>query len=364
MLIHPHVNAHTENPIDDIGGHICLGCLHNLDVAELLGRSPVKTTLNLVGPLIRGRSVLITGAGGTIGAELARQVSAYAPARVCFLDRDESALHATELSIAHSGLLTSEPYVLCDIRDREALADIFTRYRPDIVFHAAALKHVPMLERFPEEGWKTNVVGTAHVLGEALRMGVTTFVNISTDKAADPSTVLGQTKRLGEMLTAHAAEEGTGRYVSVRFGNVLGSRGSVLETFAYQIAHRLPVTVTDPEVTRFFMTINEACRLVLEAATIGHDGHALVLEMGEAVRIADIATRLIDRAGSSSPIVYTGLRPGEKMREVLFSQAENPRPTQHPAIRAVAVPPIDPRDIAPSYAHMPMMKERTSCAHM
>ena len=216
-----------------------------------------------------GHVVLITGAGGSIGSELARQVRRLGPAELILLDRDESALHAVQLSLYGSGMLDTDDMVLCDIRDQEALEAVFSQHRPDVVFHAAALKHLPMLEQYPAEGWKTNVLGTLNVLRCAHQAGVQHLVNISTDKAADASCVLGQTKRLAERLTAWFALHYSRKYLSVRFGNVLGSRGSVLDTFKAQIERGGPLTVTHPEVTRFFMTIPEACELVLQAGAIG-----------------------------------------------------------------------------------------------
>jgi dTDP-glucose 4,6-dehydratase len=316
--------------------------LRQATIDDLLGRRPIQTDLAGIREALRGRVVLVTGAGGSIGSELARQVHSLGPDRLVLLDRDESALHHLELSLFGSGLLQSDDIVLCDVRDEVALRRVFRHHRPDIVFHAAALKHLPMLERFPDEGWKTNVLGTAHVLACAAAGGVRRFVNISTDKAADPVCVLGQTKRLAERLTAHHAAALGLPYVSVRFGNVLGSRGSVLDTFRAQIERGGPVTVTDPNVTRFFMTIPEACELVLQAAVIGRPGDALVLDMGEPVRIEAVARRLIEESGRSIDVVYTGLRPGEKLHEVLFSGGERGRPSAHPLISQVAVPPLDP----------------------
>jgi dTDP-glucose 4,6-dehydratase len=231
---------------------------------------------------------------------------------------------------------------LCDIRDRDALMEVFQREQPDVVFHAAALKHLPMLERFPEEGWKTNVLGTINVLRCAAEVGVRRLVNISTDKAADPTNTLGRTKRLAERITAWYAMQSDLPYVSVRFGNVLGSRGSVLDTFRHQIARGGPVMVTHPEVTRFFMTIPESCELVLQAGAGGNPGDALVLDMGEPVRILDVARHLIAESGRDVPIEFTGLRPGEKLHEALFSAQEAGAPGPHPLVRRVAVPPLDP----------------------
>jgi FlaA1/EpsC-like NDP-sugar epimerase len=233
-----------------------------------------------------------------------------------------------------------------DIRDEQALAKVFDLHRPEIVFHAAALKHLPMLERFPDEGWKTNVLGTLNLLRLAARHDVSHFVNISTDKAADPTSVLGATKRIAEQLTAWQASQSDGRYISVRFGNVLGSRGSMLHTFNAQIDAGGPITVTHPDVTRYFMTIPEACELVIQAGAMGGSGSAMVLEMGEPVKILDVAKRMISLSGARGvDIVFTGLRPGEKLHEVLFSDDEAAVRTEHPMVRSVQVPSLDPAEL-------------------
>ena len=328
-----------------IGGRVTLGALREFNVADLLGRRPVSTDLREVGTYIRGRVVLVTGAGGSIGSELARQVKQLGPSKLVLLDRDESALHAVQLSLYGSGLLDTDDIVLCDIRDYSALRAVFEAQRPEVVFHTAALKHLPMLERFPEEGWKTNVLGSGNVLRCAREVGVAHYVNVSTDKAADPTSILGRTKREAERLTAWYALQSGLPYLSVRFGNVLGSRGSVLYTFRAQIERGGPVTVTDPEVTRYFMTIPEACELVLQAGAIGHPGDVMVLEMGEPVRIVDVAKRLIAESGRDIPIEFTGLRHGEKLNEVLFSTLEEGTRSTHPLISCVSVPPLDPVDL-------------------
>ena len=237
-------------------------------------------------------------------------------------------------------LLDTPDVVLADIRDFERLRQVFHERAPDVVFHAAALKHLPMLEQYPEEAWKTNVLGTLHVLDAARESGVGVFVNVSTDKAANPTSVLGYSKRIVERLTSAVAHEAPGRYVSVRFGNVLGSRGSVLTAFADQIDKGGPVTVTHPQVTRYFMTIPEAVQLVIQAAAIGQDGEALVLEMGEPVRILDVARQLIALSGRDIDIVFTGLRPGEKLHEDLLGAGETgvvPRTSARPARRRSSV---------------------------
>jgi FlaA1/EpsC-like NDP-sugar epimerase len=320
-----------------------------IDPADLLGRRQVDTGPEIdqvVGHTLAGRRVFVTGAGGSIGAELCRQVHRFGPAELFLLDRDESALHAVRLSIHGTALLDSPDLILADIRDPDAVRRALLDARPDVVFHAAALKHVPMLERFPLEAWQTNVLGTLNVLDAATAAGVSTFVNISTDKAANPACVLGRSKRIGERLVAHAGRRTGGRYLSVRFGNVLGSRGSMLITFAEQLARGGPITVTDPEATRYFMTIPEAVRLVVHATTIGRSGEVLVLDMGAPVRIADVASQLMQLAGQTTQIVYTGLRVGEKLHEELLGDGEWGECRRHPAITHIAVPPMDPAWLA------------------
>lgn len=330
---------------DIVGGKVDLSDLHKLDVTDLLGRAQIKTNLGEISGYLSGKVVLVTGAGGSIGAEIARQVHRFGPKELVMLDRDESGLHGTQLSIFRQGLLDTPNMVLCDIRDAEALDKVFADHRPEVVFHAAALKHLPMLEQYPLEGWKTNTLGTLNVLRAARQYGVTRFVNISTDKAADATSVLGKTKRLAEELTAFFAREYGLTYLSVRFGNVLGSRGSMLHTFTAQIDAGGPITVTHPEITRYFMTIPEACELTIQAGAIGEPGDVLVLDMGEPVRILDVAKNLIALSGKKIDIVFTGLRPNEKMHEVLFSEDEHRSATSHELISRVAVPPLNPAEL-------------------
>ena len=325
---------------------VSLGQLREFNVEDLLGRRPIRTDLSEISDYITGKVVLVTGAGGSIGSELSRQVHRFAPSKLILLDRDESALHALQLSIYGVGLLDTDDMVLCDIRDKAALLQVFRHHKPEVVFHAAALKHLPMLEMYPLEGWKTNVRGTLNVLDAAHETGVDTLVNISTDKAADPTNVLGQTKRIAERLTSWYAGQYGVRYQSVRFGNVLGSRGSVLHTFRSQIERGGPVTVTHPDVTRFFMTIPEACELVLQAGAIGRPRDVMVLDMGEPIRIVDVARRLIEESHRTDiEITYTGLRHGEKLHEVLFSALEEGEPSDHALIRRVTVPEMAPSEV-------------------
>jgi len=316
--------------------------LRDVDLGDLLGRRPVELDQAAIAEQISGRSVLVTGAGGSIGSELCRQIARFGPAKLLLLDRDESALHATQLTLTGHGLLDGDDTLLVDIRDREALGHLFQQHRPEVVFHAAALKHLPLLERYPLEAWKTNVVGTLNVLEAAEEAGVGTFVNISTDKAANPTCVLGYSKRVAERLTADFARRSMGRFVSVRFGNVLGSRGSVVPAFTAQIAQGGPVTVTHPEVKRFFMLIPEACQLVLQSAAIGSDGEAMVLDMGEQLKIVEVANTLVRLSGRTDiEISFTGLRPGEKLAEELFYPGETREQTAHPLVSSVLVPMID-----------------------
>jgi FlaA1/EpsC-like NDP-sugar epimerase len=325
-----------------VPAHVGISDVRDLDVTDLLGRHQIETDLESIADYLIGRRVLVTGAGGSIGAELCRQLATFGPSELIMLDRDESALHAVELSIYGKALLDGDNTVLADIRDAESIRRIFEQRRPQVVFHAAALKHLPMLEKSPDEALKTNVWGTLTVLEEAARVGVERFVNISTDKAANPSSVLGFSKRLAEGATSAVAEQSMGTFLSVRFGNVLGSRGSVLTSFAAQVASGGPVTVTDPRVTRYFMTIKEAVQLVIQAAAVGSDGEVLVLDMGEPVSIDAVARQVIELSGKRVEVVYTGLREGEKLHEVLFGVGEVDERPAHPLISHTGVPRIDP----------------------
>ena len=326
--------------------------LRALDLTDLLGRRPVDLDTRAISEGINGKVVLVTGAGGSIGSELCRQISRFGPRRLLMLDRDESALHAVQISITGQGLLDSDDVILADIRDAERMHEVFQQHHPDLVFHAAALKHLPLLEQYPMEAWKTNVLGTLNVLEAATASGVSTFVNVSTDKAANPGCVLGYSKRLTERLTSDFASRDDGTYVSVRFGNVLGSRGSVVTAFTAQIEQGGPVTVTHPDVERYFMLIPEACQLVLQAAVIGTDGQVMVLDMGTPSKIVDVAHTLIELSGREDvEIVYTGLRPGEKMSEELFTPGEDIRQSAHPLVSHVDVPSITPAVILEKDQH-------------
>ena len=311
-----------------------------LDVGQLIGRNEVHVVSPAAAKVIEGRCVLVTGAGGSIGSELCRQVFAFQPRRLVMLDHDESNLHRLQLELWGEGLLDDDECVVADIRDRERIDQVFAEVRPDIVFHAAAHKHLPLLEKHPCEAVKSNVAGTENVLWAALKHEAERFILISTDKAADPTSVLGATKRLAELLVQCEAN-GRTKLASVRFGNVLGSRGSLLSVLMEQMNRGLPMTVTHPEMTRFFMTIEEAAGLVVEAARLANAGDTFVLDMGEPVRIVDVVhsfARLMNRGHVE--IRFTGMREGEKLNETLFSEHENPTLTEHPRIyRTDAAPP-------------------------
>ncbi len=345
-----------------IRGHARIETVRDPRIADLLGRRPVRTDLAAITDHFAGQRILVTGAGGSIGSELCRQLHRIGPAMLILLDRDESALHALELDLHGHGLLTSDETVVADIRDPARVREIFLWFRPQIVFHAAALKHLPLLERHPGEAVMTNVWGTLAVLDAAVASGTRAFVNISTDKAAAPISVLGYTKRIAERLTSHMAAVSDAAYLSVRFGNVLGSKGSVLTSLSVQIASGGPVTVTHPDVTRYFMTADEAVQLVLQAAVIGRGGEVMVLDMGEPVRIADIARRLGAGDGSGIDIVFTGLRPGEKLAEDLLGPDEIDDRPVHPLISQVLVPPLRPTMVAGLDPHAPASPLRADLA--
>lgn len=324
--------------------------LQPVDVGDLLGRPQKRLDRHAMQQLVKGKRVLVTGAGGTIGSELCRQIAALEPSWLTLLDNGEFALYAIDLELSESEKPVPRSAILCDVRDRPAIDRVIAQAAPEIIFHAAALKHVPLVESNPLEGVRTNVAGTRNVADAARSHRVPVMVLISTDKAVHPSSVMGATKRIAELYCqALQLTGGLTRFVTVRFGNVLGSTGSVVPLFQRQLAHGGPLTVTDPKVSRYFMTTREAVELVLQAAALppkeGEAGHIFVLDMGEPVLIADLARQMIRLAGlrpdEDVEITYTGLRPGEKLHERLFHEAEPPVPTDAEGIllaRPRAVP--------------------------
>jgi FlaA1/EpsC-like NDP-sugar epimerase len=315
--------------------------IRDLTDEDLLGRRHINIDLQQISDYVVNRRVLVTGAGGSIGSELCRQLARFNPAELIMLDRDESALHEVQLSIHGRALLDTPQTVLADLRDADTIHHIFATRKPEVVFHAAALKHLPLLESYPLEAYQTNIRGTLTLLEAAEKNDVAVFVNISTDKAANPISVLGYSKRIAERLTAGFGGNGSkGKYISVRFGNVLGSRGSVLMSFRDQIDKGGPVTVTHKGVTRYFMTISEAVQLVIQAGAIGDNGEVLVLDMGKPVSIYEVAAQLVKNSGKAVEIEIVGLRSGEKVHEELFGDGEVDTRPRHPLISHVAVQPL------------------------
>jgi len=319
-------------------------------IEDLLGRNPVAEELDTIRPALAGRRVLVTGAGGSIGSEICRQISGLKPDLLVLLDHDETHLHDTASTI-------SEPCVqaLVDITDRTALFEVFNRYRPEIVLHAAAHKHVPVLEEYPVEAVNTNVFGTLNVVEASVEVGAERFVQISTDKAVQPASVMGASKSLAEQVVLSKSPKGAA-YCAVRFGNVLGSRGSVIPTFARQIANGGPVTVTDPRMTRFFMSVAEAVQLVLQSAMLSRGGEIFMLDMGQPVRIMDLAQRMIRlsgyQVGVDIPIKITGIRPGEKLDEELCEPDEQVLSTSHPYIHRLAPVPLPQEELSMRLARL------------
>lgn len=303
-----------------------------LQIRPLIGRAEMHVVSREAARAITGKRVLVTGAGGSIGSELCRQLQGFSPESLVMLDHDESNLHRLELEVTGQGLLDTDATVVADVRDPGRIHQVFREHRPQIVFHAAALKHLPVLERHPCEGVKSNVLGTHHLVDAAIAHRVEKLVLISTDKAADPTSVLGATKRLAEMVLSDHRTEATA-LASVRFGNVLGSRGSLLHVIKQQLASGRPITVTHPEVTRYFMTVEEAVGLVIEAARMAEGAGTFVLDMGEPVRIVDVVERFAEMLNARpAQIEFTGLRAGEKLHEELFGAREDVVPTNHARI--------------------------------
>ena len=329
-----NVPLKTLPPVRDLlGAAPTVRDARDLRIEDLLGRTQVPTDIQGIKAAMAGRTVLITGAGGSIGSEIVKQVAACQPGRLLLVDHDETHLH--DACAAIDRFDGSAELILADVRDAERTAEVFARTQPEMVFHAAAHKHVPLLEAHACEAVRTNVLGTRNVVEAAAAVGVARLVFISTDKAVRPSNNLGYSKWLGEQIVLHNMPAGA-RWCSVRFGNVLGSRGSVIPTFARQIADGGPVTVTDPRMTRFFMSVPEACQLVLQAATMAQGGEIFMLDMGEPVNILELAERMVRlsgrQVGTEIPVHFIGPREGEKLHEDLQDPEETASPTAHPSI--------------------------------
>ena len=318
--------------------------IREVQIEDLLRRDPVETNIREVASFVEGKKVLITGAGGSIGSELCRQIIKCHPAELILLGHGENSVFEIEQELNRRLILSGNgstrktviKAIVADIRFKNRVYNIFAEHQPDIVYHAAAHKHVPMMEGNPPEAVSNNIMGTKNLVDIAVELGVKHFVYVSTDKAVNPTSVMGATKRIAEMIVLNAAQENNVHYVAVRFGNVLGSRGSVIFTFKQQIASGGPVTVTHPDITRYFMTIPEAVQLVLQASVLGSGGEIFILDMGEQIKVIDLAKDMIKLSGyvegKDISIIYTGLRPGEKLYEELIVPGEKYQATSHKKI--------------------------------
>lgn len=326
--------------------------LKEVDIEDLLPRAPIDIDLNAIGKLLTGKKILITGAAGSIGSEIVRQIAQFHPQKLILIDQAETPLHDIRLMMARQFADIEAETIVSDICMKVRMEEIFEMYRPDYVFHAAAYKHVPMMENNPGESIRNNVDGTRIIADLAVKYKTKKFVMVSTDKAVNPTNVMGCSKRICEIYVQSLDKaikdgkvEGITQFVTTRFGNVLGSNGSVIPLFKEQIKRGGPVTVTHPDIIRFFMLIPEACKLVLEAGTMGHGGEIFVFDMGKAVKIVDLAKRMIQLSGAKDvEIKFTGLRDGEKLYEEVLNENENTQPTIHPKIQIARVREYDYTD--------------------
>jgi FlaA1/EpsC-like NDP-sugar epimerase len=328
-----------------INGELSFKQIKKININDLLEREPIHLDSHLIQENLSGKTVLVSGAAGSIGSELVKQILPFKPGKLILLDQAESPLYELERELLDELFVKQIEVVLGDIRSEERMRRVFDHFKPDVVFHAAAYKHVPLMESNPSEAILTNVLGTRNLADLSAEFGVKKFVMVSTDKAVNPTNVMGASKRIAEMYVQSLGQTCSTRFVTTRFGNVLGSNGSVIPIFKKQIERGGPVTVTHPEITRYFMTIPEACQLVLEAGTIGQGGEIFIFDMGKSVKIVDLVRKMIKlyglTVGKDIEIVYTGLRPGEKLYEELLNDKENTLPTHHPQIMRAKVQEFD-----------------------
>jgi FlaA1/EpsC-like NDP-sugar epimerase len=324
-----------------INGELSFKQIKKIRIEDLLERDPIKLDVDMIKSTLMGKTILITGGAGSIGSELARQIIPFKPKRLIIIDQAESALYELELELNERYKLKNFETVLGDIRQSERMERVFNAFKPEVVFHAAAYKHVPVMENNPSEGILTNVEGTKIMADLSRKFNVEKFVMVSTDKAVNPTSIMGATKRIAEIYCQSLNSLGSTKFVTTRFGNVLDSNGSVIPRFKKQIEDGGPVTVTDPEVTRYFMTIPEACQLVLEAGALGNGGEIYIFDMGKSIKIAELAKKMIKLSGltlgKDIQIVFTGMRPGEKIYEELLADKETTLPTHHEKIMIAKV---------------------------
>ena len=326
----------VPSPKSWINGEFSTKQIAKIQIEDLLGRKPISLDVKKIESELKDQIILVTGAAGSIGSGMVRQIAKYAPSKLILLDQAESPLYDLENELLTEYNSLNYEIVIGDIRSFDRMKNLFDSFRPKYVFHAAAYKHVPLMENNPSEAVLTNVMGTRNLVDLSREIGVHKFVMISTDKAVNPTNVMGASKRIAEIYAQNADVKSETKFITTRFGNVLGSNGSVIPLFEKQIAHGGPITLTDDRVTRFFMTIPEACQLVLEAGTMGEGGEIFVFDMGESVKIVDLAKKMIQLSGlelgKDIEIKITGLRPGEKLYEELLAKDENSLPTHHPQI--------------------------------
>jgi FlaA1/EpsC-like NDP-sugar epimerase len=325
-----------------VNGELSVKQIRAIKIEDLLERDPIQLDWDQIHNQVSGKVVLVTGAAGSIGSEMVRQVARFEPKMIVLFDQAESPLYDIELYLKEELKFFNAEIVIGDVRDKERTRKMFEVYRPELVYHAAAYKHVPMMENNPSEAIKTNVLGTRNVADLSLEYGVERFVMVSTDKAVNPTNVMGASKRIAEIYTQSLNYPGCPtHFITTRFGNVLGSNGSVIPRFKAQIEKGGPITVTHPDITRYFMTIPEACQLVMQAGAIGKGGKIFIFDMGTSVKIADLAYKMIKLSGLKEgvdiQVQFTGLRPGEKLYEELLNVKENTVPTKHPRIMIAKV---------------------------
>lgn len=339
-----------------INGELSFRQIKKVQIEELLEREPIKLDKENIQKQLSGKTILVSGAAGSIGSEIVRQVIRFGPKKIILLDQAESPLYDMEMELFDKYKQQSYEIVMGDIRNKERMENVFKTFQPEIVFHSAAYKHVPMMENNPSESISTNVLGTKILADLSVQYKAEKFVMISTDKAVNPSNVMGASKRIAEIYAQSLSKNSTTKFITTRFGNVLGSSGSVIPRFRQQIENGGPVTITDPNITRFFMTIPEACQLVLEAGAMGTGGEIFIFDMGDSVKIVDLAKKMIKLSGlildKDIRITYTGLRPGEKLYEELLADKENTIPTHHKQILIAKVKEYDFATISTSIADL------------